>query len=128
MERFRIQWRQGPTLVAREAWVIDLDLMVSRDGGRYLLAKRLQVVAPLDDLVAIGVADPTWGFWRAVVAAAAGMVIRRVGRDELHFDRPSQPFQLAPDLSEAARHARQMLDTEIAVDELVSEFPASSGF
>lgn len=123
MERFRIEWRHGPTLVAREAMVIDLDLLLSRDGGRYLLAKRLQVVAPLDDLVAAGITDPGWAFWRALVAGAAGLVIRRVSRDELHFDRPTQPFQLAPDVAEAARHAAVMDDGEIAIDELVSEFP-----
>ena len=125
MERFRIEWRQGPTLVARESWVIDLDLMLSRNSGRYLLAKRLQVVAPLADLAEAGISDPDWSFWRALVAGGAGLVIRRVSRDELHFDRPSQPFQLAPDVSEAARHAAEMDDAEITIDELISEFPGA---
>ena len=77
MERFRIEWRQGPTLVARESWgPSTFYLMLSRNSGRYLLAKRLQVVAPLADLAEAGISDPDWSFWRALVAGGAGLVIR----------------------------------------------------
>ena len=49
-----------------------------------------------------------------------------MSRDELHFDRPSRdPFQLAPDVAEAARHAAEMDDAEITIDELISEFPGA---
>ncbi|HEY5155823.1 MAG TPA: hypothetical protein VIJ47_13870 [Acidimicrobiales bacterium] len=121
MERFRIEWRQGPSLVAREAWVIDLDLTVSTKGGPFLLAKRLQVVVPVEDLAAVGVRDPGWAFWRAAVAVASGLVIRRV-TDERYFDHPSQPFQLVPDVAEALRRATEMEDAAVEDEELVLEF------
>lgn len=121
MERFRIEWRQGPSLVARESWVIDLDLTVSTRGGPFLLAKRLQVVMPLDDLAAAGVTEPTWSFWRAAVAVATGLVIRRVA-DERYFDHPLQPFQLVPDLVEAAARTAEMDDIAVEEEELVLEF------
>jgi len=121
MERFRIEWRQGPSLIAREAWVIDLDLTVSRKGGPFLLAKRLQVVIPLDDLALHNVRDPGWAFWRAAVAVASGLVIRRV-HGERYFDHPSQPFQLVPDVGEAARRAAEMEDAAVEDEELVLEF------
>jgi hypothetical protein len=121
MERFRIEWRQGPSLIAREAWVIDLDLTVSSKGGSFLLAKRLQVVIPVDELSRVGVNDPGWAFWRAAVAVASGLVIRRVN-DERYFDHPSQPFQLVPDLAEAAQRAAQMEDAAVEDEELVLEF------
>ena len=121
MERFRIEWRQGPSLVAREAWVIDLDLTVSSKGGPFLLAKRLQVVVPVDDLAQQGLREPGWAFWRAAVAVASGSVIRRVN-DERYFDHPSQPFQLVPDLAEAARRAAEMQDAAVEDEELILEF------
>ncbi len=121
MERFRIEWRQGPSLVAREAWVIDLDLTVSSKGGPFLLAKRLQVVIPVDELARRGMRDPGWAFWRAAVAVASGLVIRRVN-DERYFDHPSQPFQLVPDLDEASRRAFEMLDVAVEDEELILEF------
>jgi hypothetical protein len=121
MERFRIEWRQGPSLVAREAWVIDLDLTVSTKGGPFLLAKRLQVVVPLDELDRQGIGAPGWPFWRAAVAVASGLVIRRVN-DERYFDHPSQPFQLVPDVAEAARRATEMEDQAVEDEELVLEF------
>jgi hypothetical protein len=122
MERFRIEWHQGPTVVAREAWVIDLDLMVSTGRAPYLLAKRLQVVAPVDELAALGVTDPGWDFWRALVAIAVRIVIRKVAADELHFDTPRIAFQMAPDLAEALRRSADMPDEAVAVADLVQAF------
>ena len=127
MERFRIEWRGGPRLVAREAWVIDLDLRASKHRAPFLVVKHLQVVADRDEMVALGLVgpgrpEPGWDFWRALVAVAAGSVIRRIAEDELHFDRPHQPYQIAPDLAEAARRAREMPDAAVESSELILTF------
>ena len=120
VERYRIEWRQGPTLVARESWVIDLDLLVSVRSGPFRLAKRLQLVVPVEDLeLASIVAD--WRFWRAAVAVAARTVISRLQDDRLHLDKPRSPFQLAPDVREVASRATEMTTDPIEPDEVVSE-------
>jgi hypothetical protein len=120
VERYRIEWRQGPTLVGGDSWVIDLDLLMSVRSGPFRLAKRLQVVTPTEDLEAVGV-KPDWRFWRAVVAVGARIVISRLQEDRLHLDRPRSPFQLVPDVAEAARRAGQMDDEPIEPDEVMSE-------
>jgi hypothetical protein len=127
MERFRIEWRQGPRLIAREAWVIDLELLASKQRGPFLVVKHLQVVAAVDELTALGLSgpdqpEPGWDFWRALVAVAAGSVIRSIATEELHFDRPHQPYQLAPDPSEAARRAAEMPVAAVESSELVLSF------
>ncbi len=120
MERYRIEWRQGPTLVARDSWVIDLDLLASVRSGPFRLAKRLQLVIPVEDLEVASVA-PDWRFWRAAVAVAARTVISRLQEDRLHLDRPRAPFQLAPDVAEVAERATEMTTEPIEPDEVVSE-------
>ncbi len=120
MERYRIEWRQGPTLVARESWVIDLDLLVSLRMAPFRLAKRLQLVVPVDDLELVGV-EPDWRFWRAAVAVAARTVISRLQDDRLQLDRPRTPLQLAPDVREVAERATEMTTDPVEPDEVVSE-------
>jgi hypothetical protein len=124
MERYRIEWRQGPALVADEAWAIDLDLLLSVRSTPYRLAKRLQVVAPIDDLEREGVTDPDWRFWRALVAVAARTVIDRVISQELHLERPRDAYQLVPDVHEAKMRAASMGDQPAVPAELVSELTA----
>jgi len=124
VERYRIEWRQGPTLVGGDSWVIELDLLMSVRSGPFRLAKRLQVVTPIEDLESVGVQQPDWRFWRAVVAVGARIVISRLQEDRLQLDRPRSPFQLVPDVAEAARRAEQMGDEPIEPDEVVSELVA----
>jgi len=59
MERYRIEWQEGPTLVGGDAWVIDLDLLVYGDEvvdepGLHVphprLAERAFVLEPLYEL------------------------------------------------------------------------------
>jgi len=123
MERYRIEWQSGPTLVGGDAWVIDLDLLVSIRSSPFRLAKHLQVVAPLEDLKAEHV-QPDWRFWRALVSVAARIVIERITNEQLHLDRPREPFQLVPDIAEAARRRAEMDDQPVQPAELVSELTA----
>jgi hypothetical protein len=123
VERYRIEWREGPRLLAGESWVIDLSLTMSVRSGPFRAAKPLQVVIPVEDLAEVGV-DPDWRFWRAAVAVAAGTVLRRLQEDRLHLDRPRQPFQLVPDLHEAVARAEQYGGEPIEPDELISELAA----
>jgi hypothetical protein len=123
MERYRIEWQQGPTLIAGDAWVIDLDLLVSIRSSPFRLAKHLQVVAPVDELSEIDV-ETDWRFWRAVVSVAARTVIERITSEQLHLDRPRAPFQLVPDLHEAARRRAEMTDEPVQPAELVTELTA----
>jgi hypothetical protein len=122
MERYRIEWREGPTLIGGDSWVIDLDLLVSIRSSPFRLAKRLQVVAPLEDLD--DVAELDWRFWRALVSVAARSVIKSITDEQLHLDRPRQPFQLVPDVSEAVRRRADMDDQPVQPAELVSELTA----
>ncbi len=110
-------------MVAGESWVIDLDLLSSLRSGPFRLAKRLQLVVPLEDLTDAGI-DPDWRFWRATVAVAARTVISRIQDDRLHLDRPRSPLQLVPDVVEAADRARGMGTDPIEPDEVVSELVA----
>jgi hypothetical protein len=123
MERYRIEWKQGPALIAGDAWVIDLDLLVSIRSSPFRLAKHLQVVAPVDELAEIDV-TADWRFWRALVSVAARTVIERITSERLHLDRPREPFQLVPDLAEAARRRADMIDQPVQPAELVSELTA----
>lgn len=123
MERYRIEWQAGPTLIGGDAWVIDLDLLVSIRTSPFRLAKRLQVVAPTEDLAEAGV-DPDWRFWRALVSVAARTVIDRIISEELHLDRPRDPYQLVPDVAEARRRRADMEDQPVLPAELVSELTA----
>jgi hypothetical protein len=123
MERYRIEWQSGPTLVGGDAWVIDLDLLVSIRSSPFRLAKRLQVVAPTEDLDAAAV-QTDWRFWRALVSVAARTVIDRISNDQLRLERPREPFQLVPDISEAARRRADMDDQPVQPAELVSELTA----
>ena len=123
MERYRIEWQQGPTLIAGDAWVIDLDLLVSIRSSPFRLAKRLQVVAPVDELSEVDV-EADWRFWRALVSVAARTVIERITSEQLHLDRPRTPFQLVPDLREAARRRADMIDEPAQPAELVTELTA----
>jgi hypothetical protein len=123
MERYRIEWQQGPALVGGDAWVIDLDLLVSVRSSPFRLAKRLQVVAPVEDLEAVDV-KADWRFWRALVSVAVRTVIERITSETLHLDRPRQPFQLVPDVAEAARRRAEMTDEPVQPAELVSELTA----
>ncbi len=120
MERYRIEWQQGPSLVAGESWVIDLNLMMSSHSGPFRVAKHLQVVIPVEDMGRVG-APADWQFWRAAVAVAARAVISRLEADELHLDRPRQPFQLVPDVAEAYARVTDMAAAPIEPDELISE-------
>ncbi len=122
MERYRIEWQQGPTLVGGDAWVIDLDLLVSVRSSPFRLAKRLQVVAPVEDLD--GIPELDWRFWRALVSVAARTVIKRITDEQLHLDKPREPFQLVPDVAEAARRRADMDDQPVQPAELVSELTA----
>jgi hypothetical protein len=123
MERYRIEWQSGPTLVGGDAWVIDLDLLVSIRSSPFRLAKHLQVVAPLEDLKALD-APTDWRFWRALVSVAARIVIDRITNERLHLDRPREPFQLVPDIAEAVRRRAEMDDQPVQPAELVSELTA----
>jgi hypothetical protein len=123
MERYRIEWQQGPTLIGGDAWVIDLDLLVSVRSSPFRLAKHLQVVAPVEDLDAVGI-QTDWRFWRALVSVAARTVIERIINETLHLDRPREPFQLVPDVNEAARRRADMTDQPAMPAELVSELTA----
>jgi len=123
MERYRVEWQEGPTLVGGDAWVIDLDLLVSVRSSPFRLAKRLQVVAPVEDLDAVGV-QTDWRFWRALVSVAVRVVIERLTSEQLHLDRPRQPFQLVPDVAEAARRRADETDEPVQPAELVSELTA----
>jgi len=123
MERYRIEWQQGPTLIAGDAWVIDLDLLVSIRSSPFRLAKHLQVVAPVEDLADVQVTID-WRFWRALVSVAARTVIERITSEQLHLDRPREPFQLVPDVAEAARRRAEMTDEPARPAELVSELTA----
>jgi hypothetical protein len=123
VERYRIEWRQGPTLVANESWVIDLNLLMGVRSTPFRLVKHLQVVVPLEDLDESGV-TVDWPFWRAVVAQVARTVVTRLEDDRLHLDRPREPFQLVPDVTEAAKRATGMATAPIEPDELLSELVA----
>jgi hypothetical protein len=120
VERYRIEWRQGPTMIGGDSWVIDLDLLISQRSGPFRLAKHLQVVTPTEDLERLGL-TPDWPFWRAAVAVAARTVMSRVQEDRLHLDRPREPFQLVPDVAEAADRAAQMVTDPIRPDEVMTE-------
>ena len=122
MERYRVEWRDGPNVVGGDTWVIDLDLRMSIGSAPFSFAKRLQVVAPMDDLRRHGIADPGWDIWRAMVQVAVGSVIRRVSTDDLHLERPRTPFQLAPDAAEAAKRASEMSTYPPEAAEVMSEF------
>ena len=123
MEHYRIEWKQGPSLIGGDAWVIDLDLLVSIRSSPFRLAKRLQVVAPVEDLEQASV-RPDWRFWRALVSVAVRTVISRIVDETLHLDRPRDPFQLVPDVVEAKRRVAEMDDQPVAPAELISELTA----
>jgi hypothetical protein len=123
MERYRIEWQSGPTLIAGDAWVIDLDLLVSIRSSPFRLAKHLQVVAPIEDLTEVQV-PVDWRFWRALVSVAARTVIERITSEQLHLDKPRAPFQLVPDVAEAARRRAEMTDEPVQPAELVTELTA----
>jgi hypothetical protein len=124
MEHYRIQWMDGPRLVGGDTWVIDLDLLISNGGPVFRFAKKLQVIATTDELEQVAGSAVDWTFWRALVAVAVGIVIRRVSTDDLHLERPRAPMQLAPDLAEAAARAGLMADAPVLEAEVVSEFAA----
>jgi hypothetical protein len=125
MERYRIEWKDGPRLVGGDTWVIDLDLLAAANSTTFRFAKKLQVVATYDDVAALGEARPGWTFWRAMVAVAVGTVIRRLSTDDLHLERPRLPVQIAPDVHEATSRASEMTTEPAAESELVSEFGTS---
>ena len=125
MERYRIEWQDGPRIVGGDTWVIDLDLLMSGGGSAFRFAKKLQVVTTVDDLAAVGDGEPDWTFWRALVAVAVGVIIRRLDDDELRLEHPRSPLQIAPDVAEAVRRADGMTDQPVEASELVSEFAAS---
>jgi hypothetical protein len=122
MERYRIEWHDGPRLVGGDTWVVDLDLLMAVGGSPYRFVKRLQVVATDDDLRQAGNAAPDWMLWRALVAVAVGTIIRRVDADELHLERPRVPLQIAPDVTEAMLRSAAMTPEPALASELVSEF------
>jgi hypothetical protein len=122
MERYRIEWKDGPRLIGGDTWVVDLDLLMSAGGRPYRFVKKLQVVATVDDLAATGNEAPDWTFWRALVSVAVGVIIRRLDADELHLEHPRAALQIAPDVVEAASRAASMDDDPIEPSELVSEF------
>jgi hypothetical protein len=124
MERYRIEWHDGPRLVGGDTWVVDLDLLMSIGGSPFRFAKRLQVVATDDDLGQAGRDAPDWMLWRALVAVAVGIIIRRVDADELHLERPRVPLQIAPDITEAIARSDAMTPEPAVASELVSEFGA----
>jgi len=107
-------------MVGGDSWVIDLDLLVSVRSGPFRLAKHLQVVTPFEDLERAGVV-PDWRFWRGAVAVAARRVISRLQEDGLHLDRPREPYQMVPDVVEAADRAAGMTTDPVKPDEVISE-------
>ena len=125
MERYRIEWHHGPRIVGGDTWVIDLDLLMSGGGSAFRFAKKLQVVTTVDDLAVVGDPEPDWMFWRALVAVAVGVIIRRLDDDELRLEHPRSALQIAPDVAEAMRRADGMTDEPVSASELVSEFAAS---
>lgn len=124
MEHYRIQWQDGPRLLGGDTWVVDLDLLISSDGRVFRFAKKLQVIATTDDLDELAEANVDWTFWRALVAVAVGIVIRRLSSDDLHLERPRAPLQLAPDVNEALARAGLMTADPVLDAEVVSEFAA----
>ena len=54
MDRYRIEWQDGPRLAGADTWVIDLDLLCSSGQSPFRFAKKIQVVATTDDIAAIG--------------------------------------------------------------------------
>ncbi|HVN50716.1 MAG TPA: hypothetical protein VMT43_04750, partial [Acidimicrobiales bacterium] len=78
---------------------------------------------PVVDLVAVG-ATTDWRFWRALVSVAARTVIERITSEQLHLDRPRDPFQLVPDVAEAARRRAEMTDEPVQPAELMTEVTA----
>jgi hypothetical protein len=124
MEHYRIEWQDGPRLVGGDTWVIDLDLLISSGGPAFRFAKKLQVVATTDDIGQLPDSSVDWTFWRALVAVAVGIVIRRLSTDDLHLERPRAPLQLAPDVLEAAARAKDMKAEPVLDSEVVSEFAA----
>jgi hypothetical protein len=124
MEHYRIQWQDGPRLVGGDTWVIDLDLLISSGGRVFRFAKKLQVIATSDDLAGLAGPGVDWMFWRALVAVAVGVVIRRLSSDDLDLERPRAPLQLAPDVTEAVARASGMTAEPVLEAEVVSEFAA----
>lgn len=125
MEKYRIQWQDGPRLVGGDTWVVDLDLLAARGSTPFRFAKKLQVIATVDDLARLNYPNPDWTFWRALVAVAVGTVIRRLTDDELHLEKPRTPFQIAPDASEAVARATEMTTDPVVAEELITEFAAT---
>src|SRR3954462_11921483 len=122
MERYRIEWQDGPRLVGGDTWVVDLDLLMANGGSPFRFAKKLQVVATVEELDGARLTSPDWTFWRALVAVAAGIIIRRIDADELPLQPPRAPLQIAPDVAEASRRADSMADQPVEPSELISEF------
>ena len=124
MEHYRIEWQDGPRLVGGDTWVIDLDLLIASDGSNFRFAKKLEVIATTDDLDRLNRPAVDWTFWRALVAVAVGIVIRRISGDDLHLEHPRRPMQLAPDVAETVDRAGQMTAEPVLDAEIVSEFAA----
>jgi hypothetical protein len=124
MDRYRIEWQDGPRVVGGDTWVIDLDLLRSSGRSPFRFAKKLQVVATTDDVARLGAPSPDWTFWRALVSVAVAAVIRRVDADELQLEHPRTPMQLAPDVVEAQKRSAAMATGPAATSELISEFAA----
>ena len=121
MARYRIEWREGPYLTGGDTWVVELDLQ-SAAGAGYHLIKRVQVVALIDELAEIGIDEPGWDFWRAMVSLAAVTLTRRVTEDEVATEQPLRPVQLAPDIRDARERATGLDDFPVPLPHEVSEF------
>lgn len=124
MDRYRIEWQDGPRLVGADTWVIDLDLLRTSGRSPLRLAKKIQVVATTDDMAAVGPTPADSTFWRALVAVAVGIVMRRVATDDIRLEHPRTPLQIAPDVGEAKRRSSAMDTDPAAPSDLISEFTA----
>jgi hypothetical protein len=121
MARYRIEWREGPYLTGGDTWVVELDLQ-GAVGASYHLVKKVQVVAVLDELSRVGLDEPGWDFWRAMVGLAATTLTKRVVEDEVSVEQPLRPVQLAPDLAEAKPRSVGLDDFPVPLPHEVSEF------
>jgi hypothetical protein len=122
MERFRIEWQDGPRVVGADTWVIDLDLLWSSGRSPFRFAKKIQVVATTAEIAAVAGPTPDWAFWRALVAVAVRIVMRRIDADAIPLEHPRTPLQIAPDVGEAERRSTTMATAPASPSELISEF------
>lgn len=121
MARYRIEWREGPYLTGGDTWVVELDLQ-GAVGANFHLIKKVQVVALLDELSLVGIDEPGWDFWRAMVGLAATTLTKRVVEDEVSVEQPLRPVQLAPDLAEAKVRSAGLDAFPVPLPHEVSEF------